>query len=157
MEEFAPLGRSIGRTHKFVRAWGDRELAPLDATVTDYIVLTHIGSVDAPGLSQTEIARFSDMGGPALVRYIDRMERDGLVTRTRDASDRRIQRVTLTKVGVARQRELQAVMARCDEQLRTLLTKEEAAVMQGALDRIFEHMLGELFPPTPSSPTTRSS
>ena len=86
-----PLGRSIGRAHKFVRAWGRRELAPLGASVTECIVLFHIDGAAAPGASQTEIARFSDMGGPALVRHIDRLEADGIVaahavTRT----DRRI-------------------------------------------------------------------
>jgi MarR family transcriptional regulator for hemolysin len=156
MDDIAPLGRSIGRTHKFVRAWGDRTLAPLGATITDYIVLTHIGSAPEPGLSQTEVARYSDMGGPALVRYIDRMEQEGLVTRTRDAADRRIQRVTLTPAGEARQAELQAVVTNGDQQLRSLLTEEEATVMQRALDRIFEHLLGELFA-TPTSPTTRSN
>ena len=77
--DFSPIGRSVGRAHKFLRAWGDRELAPLDASVTDYILLFHIGAAPAPGASQTEIARFSDMGGPALVRHLDRMERDGHV------------------------------------------------------------------------------
>ena len=60
-----------------MRAWGDRELAPLGASVTDWILLFHIDAGPAPGASQTEIARFSDMGGPALVRHLDRLERDG--------------------------------------------------------------------------------
>ena len=71
---FTPLGRSIGRAHKFLRAWGDRELAPHDASVTDFILLFHISMAPPPGRSQTEIARYSDMGGPALVRHVDRIE-----------------------------------------------------------------------------------
>src|SRR6188472_4560785 len=94
-----PLGRSIGRTHKFVRAYGDRELAPLGSSVTEWIVLFHIATAPEPGASQTEIARFSDMGGPALVRHIDRLERDGHVQRRRDEVDRRIVRVTVTDAG----------------------------------------------------------
>ena len=43
-----PLGRSIGRTHKFLRAWVDEELAPLDSSVTEYIVLFHIDGAAAP-------------------------------------------------------------------------------------------------------------
>src|SRR4051794_18185673 len=101
-----PLGRSIGRTHKFVHALGDRSLAPIGASVTDFILLFHIDSADQPGLSQTEVARFSNMGGPALVRHLDRMERDGYVVRTRDAADRRVMRVTLTERGAERLAEI---------------------------------------------------
>jgi DNA-binding MarR family transcriptional regulator len=141
---FNPLGRSIGRAHKFVRAWGDRALAPAGASVTDWILLFHISAAAAPGLSQTEIARFSDMGGPALVRHLDRLERDGIVRRTRDDSDRRVMRVTLTPAGEARLDELARVMARCDEQLRAVLTPREQTVLQTALDKLFDFARNEL-------------
>src|SRR5262245_52181792 len=134
---FMPLGRSIGRTHKFVRAWGDRELAGLGSSVTEYIVLHHIADAPGPGASQIEIARFSDMGGPALVRHIDRLEADGLVVRSRDAEDRRVIRLTLTAAGLERLAALRTVIARCDDEMRAVLTAHEAAVMQAALDKLF--------------------
>jgi MarR family transcriptional regulator, transcriptional regulator for hemolysin len=139
-----PLGRSIGRTHKLVRAWGDRELAPVGATVTEWIVLFHIAMAPAPGASQTEIARFSEMGGPALVRHIDRLEADGIVTRTRDAADRRVIRLALTAAGRKRLEQLRVIMARCDEQMRAVLPDGEAEAMQRSLDRLFEFVVGEL-------------
>ena len=46
---FAPLGRSIGRTHKFARALGDRALADLGSSVTEWIVLSHIANAPKPG------------------------------------------------------------------------------------------------------------
>jgi len=141
---FAPLGRSIGRTHKFARALGDRALADLGSSVTEWIVLSHIANAPKPGASQTEIARYSDMGGPALVRHIDRLEAEGLVTRTRDATDRRLIRLNLTRAGRARLDAIRTVMVRCDEQLRSVLTDQEAAIMQGALDKLFEFCLAEL-------------
>lgn len=160
-----PIGRSLGRTHKFVHAFGDRELAPLGATVTDFILLFHIHQAPPPGLSQTEIARYSNMGGPALVRHLDRMERDGVVVRARDEADRRIMRVTLTDAGIDRLEELQRAMGRMDQQLRAVITPEEAEVLQRALDKLFEFALGELYgsaSPAPSfttlqppKPTTR--
>jgi MarR family transcriptional regulator, transcriptional regulator for hemolysin len=141
---FAPLGRSIGRTSKLVRAWGDRQLTDLDSSVTEWIVLFNIANAPDPGASQAEIARFSDMGGPALVRHIDRLEADGLVARKRDATDRRAIRLTLTPAGHDRLDQLRVVMARCDAQMRAVLSKEEAAVMQQALDKLFEFCLGEM-------------
>ena len=153
MDDFMPLGRSIGRAHKFVHAWGDRQLAPIGASVTDWILLFHISAAAPPGLSQTEIARFSDMGGPALVRHLDRLEQEGIVLRTRDTADRRVTRVTITAAGAARLEEIRAVMERCDERLRALLTPKEQDVMQGALDKLFDFALGELYG-TPGLPAT---
>lgn len=146
-----PLGRSIGRAHKLVRAWGDRELAPIGASVTDFILLFQIDGAPAPGMSQTELARFSDMGGPALVRHLDRMEHDGLVQRTRDAADRRVFRISITPAGRVRLEEIAGVMVRCDDEMRSVLTVEEAAVMQGALDKLFEHALANLQSAVPAT------
>jgi MarR family transcriptional regulator for hemolysin len=143
--DVTPIGRSIGRTHKFLHAWGDRELAPLGASVTDFILLFHIQSAPEPGLSQTEVARFSDIGGPALVRHLDRLEREGIVQRTRDAADRRIMRVTLTDAGRARLAEIKVIIARVDDQVRSVLTPEEADVLQTALDKVWGLALSELY------------
>jgi MarR family transcriptional regulator for hemolysin len=165
-----PLGRSIGRTGKFVRAWGDRELADLGSAVTEWIVLRNIAIAPEPGASQAEIARFSDMGGPALVRHIDRLEADGFVTRTRDVADRRTIRLRLTPAGHAHFDKIRAVMERCDRELRALLTDEEAEVMQRALDTLFAFCLTELYgevafdagprlapdPEPPKPPTSRA-
>jgi len=153
-----PLGRSIGRTAKFVRAWGDRELADLDSDVTEWIVLRNIAVAPEPGASQAEIARFSDMGGPALVRHIDRLEQDGLVTRTRDTNDRRTIRLRLTPAGHVHFDEIRAVIERCDRALRKQLDNEEAETMQRALDTLFEYCLNELYgqedrPTSPASGT----
>jgi MarR family transcriptional regulator, transcriptional regulator for hemolysin len=149
-DDWIPLGRSIGRTHKFVRAWGDKQLEPLDATVTDWILLHHVDAADAPGLSQSEAARFSDMGGPAMVRHIDRLEEAGILVRTRDEHDRRVTRVTLTDLGRERLVEIAAVMLDCDRQLRQQLSEEEATVLQDACERLFRFAYTQTQTQTPS-------
>src|SRR5262245_13441035 len=113
-DEIDPIGRYVGRTHKILRQWGDRHLEPLGATMTDWIVLVHVDGADEPGLSQIETAGFADMGGPALIRHLDRLERDGILVRKRDAHDRRIVRVTLTDKGRARLAELRVVIEATD-------------------------------------------
>ena len=149
-DEWIPLGRSIGRTHKYVRAWGDQQLEPLDATVTDWILLHHVDAADAPGLSQSEAARFSDMGGPAMVRHIDRLEEAGIVVRTRDERDRRITRVTLTDRGRTRLVEIAAVMDDCDRQLRKQISAAEATVLQDACERLFRFAHTQIHTQPPS-------
>jgi MarR family transcriptional regulator for hemolysin len=137
-----PLARSIARAHKVVRAWCDRELAEIGASVSEWIVLHNIESAPEPGLNQTDVARLSDMGGPALVRHIDRLEADGIVTRTRDASDRRTIRLQLTPAGRARVEAIRVVVRRCDKEVRGVLSEREAAVMQDALHKLFDHFAG---------------
>ena len=139
-----PLGQAVGRTAKLVRQVGDRRLAALGATVTDWILLLHIADAASPGLSQAEVARFSDMSGPALVRHLDRMAEDGIIVRTRDADDRRISRITLTAAGQRRRDELRAVMEAMDHELRSMLTENEQRVMVKALDKLFTWSLAEV-------------
>jgi MarR family transcriptional regulator for hemolysin len=139
-----PLGQAVGRTAKLMRQVGDRRLATLGATVTDWILLLHIADAPPPGLSQAEVARFSDMSGPALVRHLDRMAEDGIIVRTRDAADRRISRITLTPAGQRRRNELRAVMEDMDRELRSMLSENEQRVMVKALDKLFTWSLAEV-------------
>ncbi len=108
-------------------------------------MLFHIDGAATPGASQIEIARFSDMGGPALVRHIDRLEADGIVERSRDRTDRRVIRLTLTAAGRRRLADLQAVISRCDAEMRAVISAEDAAVMQRTLDALFAHALARAY------------
>jgi MarR family transcriptional regulator for hemolysin len=95
------------------------------------------------------------MGGPALVRHIDRLEAEGLVTRTRDASDRRTIRLHLTSAGRKRFEAIRAVIERCDNQVRAVLSEREAAVVQRALHKLSDFFTGA--PDTADATTARSS
>jgi DNA-binding MarR family transcriptional regulator len=53
----------------------------------------------APGLNQRELARQLDVDAGNLIAVLDRLEADGLLERTRDASDRRQRLVSLTPKG----------------------------------------------------------
>jgi DNA-binding MarR family transcriptional regulator len=51
------------------------------------------------GLKVTDIARRAGLDSSTMTGLLDRMERDGLVTRTDDAADRRTLRIYLTEEG----------------------------------------------------------
>ncbi len=51
------------------------------------------------GLKVTDIARKAGLDSSTMTGLLDRMERDGLVTRTADAADRRTLRIFLTEKG----------------------------------------------------------
>jgi MarR family transcriptional regulator for hemolysin len=131
-----PLGRQLSLTHKAMHAWTDAALAAHGSSLTSWIVLHSASLAPAPGLSQRELADGMGIGGPALVRHIDRLESEGYVERNRDAFDRRITRVTLTRSGRRLHDELATRMAEIDADLRSHLTVAEQRTLTRALAKI---------------------
>lgn len=90
-----------------------------------------------PGSSQREIAKLARIKPGSLTEVLERLEKGGYVTRSRDPQDRRIIRVDLTERGkkfhqdliARRDRFNQALLANVDEQERqqfvTVLAKME--------------------------------
>lgn len=72
----------------------------------------------APGIGVRELAARERVSAPAMSKHVDRLERDGLVTRTPSADDRRRVGVTLTDEG---QRVLRRVRSRRTAWLATRL------------------------------------
>jgi DNA-binding MarR family transcriptional regulator len=83
----------------------------------------------APGVGVRELAAQERISAPALTKHVDRLERDGLVTRTPSADDKRRIGLTLTNEG---QRALRRVRSRrtawLASRLRELSADELAAV-----------------------------
>ena len=131
-----PLGRQLAATGRLVQDRFDGCLAQHGASLATWMVLRSVEHEE--GLSQRELATRVRVEGPTLVRHLDRMEQDGLVVRRRDERDRRVVRVCLTEAGHARHAELRRVAAAVDAQLRALLTRDEAATLEGLLHRIRE-------------------
>ncbi len=65
-----------------------------------------------PGETVSGLAEACLLQQPTMTKLLDRMVRDGLVTRAQDARDRRIIRVTLTPEGQAKAAELLAAAER---------------------------------------------
>ena len=65
-----------------------------------------------PGETVSHLAEACLLQQPTMTKLLDRMARDGLVTRAQDARDRRVVRVALTPAGEAKAAELLAVAER---------------------------------------------
>jgi len=135
----ASIGRQLSTTAKTVRAWFDQHLADHGSSLTTWIVLSHALAAEPPGLSQKAMADEMGIGGPALVRHIDRLEAEGLVERSRDPDDRRITRVTATAAGRRHHAELAKVAADGDAEIRSVLSEREAATLLRALQTLHDH------------------
>ena len=88
----------------------------------------------APGIGVRELAARERVTPPAMSNHVDRLERDGLVSRTPSASDRRRVGLTLTDEG---QRMLRRVRSRRTAWLATRLrglSAEELEAVEAAVE-----------------------
>jgi DNA-binding MarR family transcriptional regulator len=95
----------------------------------------------APGIGVRELAARERVSPPALSNHVDRLERDGLVTRTPSASDRRRVGLTLTDEG---QRVLRRVRSRRTAWLATrlrALSAEELEAVEAAIEPLSRLLL----------------
>ncbi len=71
----------------------------------------------SPGLTVIGLAEACLLQQPTMTKLLDRMVRDGLVTRAPEARDRRVVRVNLTLEGRTRAAELVAVAGRYEAEI----------------------------------------
>jgi MarR family transcriptional regulator for hemolysin len=136
----ASLGRQIAMTSKQTREWADRVFTENGGSLVTWIVLQHASQAAAPGFSQRELADDMAIGGPALVRHLDRLEQEGLVERRPDPHDRRVTRVSITVKGRRQHAALAAVARRIDEQFAEVLSERELQVLLTTLARLEQHV-----------------
>lgn len=88
------------------------------------------------GLSQAELSRLVAIEPPTMVRTIDRMVRDGLVTRMPDADDGRLSRIHLTQRGWSLRDELVPLAKAVNDAMLQRLTANEGRTLRGLLTKL---------------------
>lgn len=95
---------------------------------------------DNDGVTSRELAELMDVRPSSLTEMLDRLDKEGLVTRATDSEDRRVSRVSLTEKG----RELAAKMKAEHEQraarVSACFTDEEAAAFCQMCERLAAHL-----------------
>ena len=136
------LGYLINRT---ARAFANRlaaELRPFDIGIGQWAVLVHLWGTD--GMTQAQLARRVAIEQPTMVRTIDRMERDDLVRRTPDPSDRRATRIMLTERGERLRDDLVPLAAKVNTAATEGLTDEEVTILRRLLVKLLAAEAGTL-------------
>jgi DNA-binding MarR family transcriptional regulator len=132
------LGFLLARTHRAMRRWLMARLEPLDITYEQFKVLNALCEDD--NVPQVTLADRLNTDKTSLARMLRRMERAGLIFRTADDADARVNRVCLT----ARGRELQTkVVPHRDEGLTQAtdgLNEEEVQELNRMLDIVYHNM-----------------
>jgi MarR family transcriptional regulator for hemolysin len=87
-------GILIKKAARLFEQVANRNLDKLGVTYSQTIFLVRLWEKD--GQTQIELAKSAGLKQPSVVRMLDRMERDGLITRARSKTDRRIFNFYLT-------------------------------------------------------------
>lgn|SRR3990167_686833 len=88
------IGILIKKAARLFEQIANKGLEELDVTYAQTIFLIRLWEKD--GMSQIELTKSSGLKQPTVVRFLDRMERDGLLKRVRNEHDRRIFNFFLT-------------------------------------------------------------
>jgi MarR family transcriptional regulator for hemolysin len=129
-----PIGLELTRTAKVVSRAFDDALAGHGGSLPQWLVLVSLAT-GRPQM-QRELAAAVGIEGPTLTHHLDRLEAAGLVTRTRDPENRRVQRVALTDEGQARFLVLRDAVLDFDARLRVGLDEGEVQQLRGLLGRL---------------------
>ena len=131
------IGGLLGRVKMAMGAALDAELARLDITAAQYVILTSIALGEADSASGLCKGISYDPG--AMTRMLDRLERRGLVRRVAHPNDRRTSNLELTAEGKAVYPKLRASAMKVLNRFLRGFTQKEARQMESFLQRMLEN------------------
>jgi MarR family transcriptional regulator for hemolysin len=139
--EDEPLTRQLVMSAKAIKGQFEEALAMEGASLATWVVLN--GVERGRWSSQSGLAKQLRIEGATVTRHLDRLERQGLVSRSRDPEDRRQISVRLTPSGKLLHRRLHAVARRVDERVCEGLTEKDRSDLERVLGLIRANVGGE--------------
>jgi MarR family transcriptional regulator, transcriptional regulator for hemolysin len=136
-----PIGRQLARTAKLVTRAFEQELELADGSLPTWLILLSLKS--RSWRTQRELAESLGIEGPTLTHHLAGLERAGLVSRTRDPDNRRVQRVELTEAGDAAFHRLRRAATSFDQRLRSGLEGSEIQHLRELLARLASNVTGD--------------
>jgi MarR family transcriptional regulator, multiple antibiotic resistance protein MarR len=128
------IGALIGRTRKAMIQKIDAELAPLEVSAAQWLIVLLVGQ-DGAG-SAAELCELLGYDPGAMTRLLDRLEEKGVVRRVRDDGDRRTVRLELTASGKALYPKILAAMVDVFNRLLHGFSRSEVDELEGYLKRM---------------------
>lgn len=131
-------GNYFSRIARGLARMGDTRLRDLGFATAQLPVLTALK--DGARLSQTELARWSKVEQPTMAQLLARMERDGIVRREPDPSDKRSSLVSLTEEALARLPAGRAILEQGNRDAMQGLSDEEIGTLLDLLRRVLANV-----------------
>jgi MarR family transcriptional regulator for hemolysin len=105
------------------------------------IIITLVNNDD--GLTQKEIADKLGLEGPTLIPIIDKLEKDGFVTRKVDKNDRRNNRIFLTEKTIS----ALDLMINCGLRIKNMsmrdISEENVSITKNTLEKMWKNIQNE--------------
>jgi DNA-binding MarR family transcriptional regulator len=133
------FGYLVNRLARSMAGQLAEELRPAGVGIGQWAILLFLWARD--GMSQAELSRIVAIEPPTMVRTVDRMVRDGLVTRQVDPRDARVSRIYLTAKGRALRDELVPKAVAVNAANLGRLTAREASELRRLLGKLVEPSL----------------
>jgi MarR family transcriptional regulator, transcriptional regulator for hemolysin len=129
-----PIGLQLARSARVVSQAFERAMTEAggSASAWQVLLLVRSGQWD----NQARMADAMGITGATLTHHLNALERQGLVRRWREESNRRVQRVELTDAGIALFDRLRGVAMAHDTRLRSQLSDDETAQLAALLDKL---------------------
>jgi len=129
-----PIGLRLNQAARAVGRAFDEALAQAGGSLPVWLILLNL-KVRRPD-TQRELAAAIGIREATLTHHLNAMDADGLITRTRDAANRRVQVVTLTEKGDQAFVALRAAAVAFDTRLRDGLADSDLATLVTLLTRL---------------------
>ncbi len=129
-----PIGLQLASAARVVSRAFDEALAEAGGSLPVWLVLLNL-KIRRPA-NQRELAEAVGVREATLTHHLNAMDGTGLITRRRDAANRRIHVVELTEAGEEAFRRLRGAAVAFDRRLRAGVTETELAGFRGVLDRL---------------------
>jgi MarR family transcriptional regulator for hemolysin len=146
-----PIGIVVARAGKAADRAFDDALATAGGNRPTWLVLLAVKT--GAGRTQTGLADRIGISGPTLTHHLDHLEAAGLVQRSRDPANRRVQTITLTATGDALFLRLRNAAVEFDRRLRARLTDSDIAALRRTLTMLYDNVTAGPSMAGASSPT----
>ncbi|WP_321369074.1 MarR family transcriptional regulator [uncultured Desulfuromusa sp.] len=148
------LGQVLAHVSRLVGRRRSTKLAGIGLHHAQGMILSQLWRND--GLPQLELARALHIQPPTASNTLQRMERDGWVTRRREDADQRVVRVYMTEKARNLHEELRALFRELDHELSSALTVQEQKDFKKTLLKVHDYLAATAEEPCcpPQAPET---
>jgi DNA-binding MarR family transcriptional regulator len=129
---------NLMRTADALSRGGEEILKLAGLSHTQYNVLRILRGAGEQGLCCREVAERMVTRDPDITRLVDRLERRGLLTRSRDSKDRRVITLRITPAGLKVLKDLDGPMAAHDRNLLSHMDKPDLRRLVELLEAVRE-------------------
>jgi MarR family transcriptional regulator for hemolysin len=131
---------TLARAAKAASRAFDARLAAAGGSLPVWLILLSLRT--QPPAAQRELADAIGIESATLTHHLNAMDRDGLLTRRRDPTNRRAHLVELTPAGEALFEQLRGAAYVHDQQLRDGLSSNDIARLDQVLNRMWANVTG---------------